>query len=388
MTPLMARKAKTYVARVYLGTDADGKELYDWVGRCASKKERAAAVARRKIELEDAREEEAKPIAERITCAEYADEYVQRMESGDLRKKDGSRYKASSIDTTRSQLQHFKREYGHQSLAWLDTGDAVYEATRWAPTVPAGSVQTAVILVNRAQFERLLTYNPFKGLGRRVEGRANEAPPTEAEFAALIDGCAALGEDYAPRMRAMLVIAAHSFLRPGELFALDWTDIDLPTNRGHVRRRLYRGITDLPKSNEERQFAITPPARDALLSLPERDGFVFRNKSGGQLTQPTLTAYWKEVLARARLDFDFYLASKHFGCWYMKTKLGLPNHDIGAQAGWSEKSIEKMVKTYAHSEIGALDRIDAAWGALPEASSSDAIPMPDHDETAPSLTLS
>ena len=39
-------------------------------------------------------------------------------------------------------------------------------------------------------------------------------------------------------------------------------------------------------------------------------------------------------------------------------KLGLPNHVIAAQAGWSEKSVEKMVETYAHSEIGALDVIE------------------------------
>lgn len=101
-----------------------------------------------------------------------------------------------------------------------------------------------------------------------------------------------------------------------------------------MRRRLYRGRTDLPKSNREREFALTPPARDVLLKLPEREGFVFRNKSGEQLTQPTLTAYWKEVKARAGLGFDFYMASKHYGCWYMKVKLGLPNHVIAAQAGW------------------------------------------------------
>jgi hypothetical protein len=138
-----------------------------------------------------------------------------------------------------------------------------------------------------------------------------------------------------------------------------------------------RGRIDLPKSNREGIFALTPPGRDGLLTLPERDGLVFRNKSGEQLTQPTLTAYWKEVKARAGLEHDWYLATKHYGCWYMKVKLGLPNHVIAAQAGWSEKSVEKMVETYAHSEIGALDVIDAAWGTVPDANSAvtlDALP--------------
>jgi integrase len=278
-----------------------------------------------------------------------------------MRTKGNRRYKDSSVDTTRSQLGHFKREYGTRPLAWLDTNDARYDAVRWAPGIPAGCVQTTTILVNRAVDERLLTHNPFKSLGRRVEGRANETPPTEQQFASLLKACDVLG-DYAPRMRALFAFGAHSLMRPGELMAIEWPDIDLPSNRGHVRRRLYRGRIDLPKSNRVRTFALTPPARDALLTLPERDGLVFRNKSGDQLTQPTLTAYWKEVKARAGLEHDWYLATKHYGCWYMKVKLGLPNHVIAAQAGWSEKSVEKMVETYAHSEIGALDAIDAAWG--------------------------
>jgi len=184
-------------------------------------------------------------------------------------------------------------------------------------------------------------------------------------------------------MRALLAFGAHSLVRPGELMAMTWDDIDLPANRGHVRRRLYRRRTDLPKSNQEREFALAPPARDVLLRLPERDGFVFRNKSGGQLRQPTLTAYWKEVKARAQLDFDFYMSSKHYGCWDMKVKLKLPNHVIAAQAGWSEKSVEKMVATYTHSEVGALDAIDAAWGTVlpaPDAAPTharSAIPLPE-----------
>lgn len=72
-------------------------------------------------------------------------------------------------------------------------------------------------------------------------------------------------------------------------------------------------------------------------------------------SQPTMSGYWSQVLARARLDFDFYLATKHYGVHHMKVKLGLPNHDIAEQAGWSEAAVEKMVANYAHTAMGALD---------------------------------
>jgi hypothetical protein len=51
----------------------------------------------------------------------------------------------------------------------------------------------------------------------------------------------------------------------------------------------------------------------------------------------------------------------------MKVKLGLPNHDIAEQAGWSEAAVEEMVTTYAHTSMGALDRIKAAAAAKRDA---------------------
>jgi integrase len=168
-------------------------------------------------------------------------------------------------------------------------------------------------------------------------------------------------------MRALLTFAAFSGMRPGELMALDWSDINLPALRVTVSKRLYRGTIDLPKSNKIRVIALTPPARDALLRLPERDGPVFLSKSGGRLCAPLLSSYWREVQAAAGLRFDWYMATKHKCVHYMKVKLNLANHVIAAQMGWSEGPVEKMVATYAHAEIGALEAIDAAFATVPDA---------------------
>jgi hypothetical protein len=60
---------------------------------------------------------------------------------------------------------------------------------------------------------------------------------------------------------------------------------------------------------------------------------------------------------------DWYTCAKHYGCWYMKVMLGLPDAAIAAQAGWSERSVTKMVETYAHAvDERRLDEIDAAFG--------------------------
>jgi hypothetical protein len=46
---------------------------------------------------------------------------------------------------------------------------------------------------------------------------------------------------------------------------------------------------------------------------------------------------------------------------YLYVTLGLPVRDIAVQMGWSRSSVEKMIATYGHGEVGALDRIEAAF---------------------------
>src|SRR5687768_4244648 len=112
---MAARKRRTWAGRVYLGLDAHGRERYEWVGRFPTKKARDEAVMRRKLEREREAEQATKPPAERITCGDYADEYLARMESGKLLTKGGRAFKASSIDTARGQLARFKAEFGDRT---------------------------------------------------------------------------------------------------------------------------------------------------------------------------------------------------------------------------------------------------------------------------------
>jgi integrase len=263
-------------------------------------------------------------------------------------------------------MKTFREEFGHRAPRSITR----VEAEDWAARVAPSKLPTVIALMNDLVRAEEIDRNRFLGLSRRSDGRKDQHPPSEEEMLLLLDGCGALGEAYAPMMRALFTFGAYTLMRPSELVALTWEDIDLDAGshgRAQVRRRFYRGTTDLPKSNKERTITIVAPARaalDSLLDLPgyHPHGLVFRNKTGGQLTAPTLTAYWKEVRARSRLDFDFYVATKHYGAWFMKVRRGLPDAVIAAQAGWSEAAVTKMVATYTHAvDERRLDEIDLAF---------------------------
>src|SRR5215217_5491383 len=124
----MASNSKQFEGRLYLGRDESGREQYQWVGRFGSAKERDQAVMRRRLEREVEAAAAKLPAGERITCGEYADEYLARMQDGRLTTKGGRVYKSSSVGTATGQLKRFKAEFGDRTLASVTR----HEAVQWA----------------------------------------------------------------------------------------------------------------------------------------------------------------------------------------------------------------------------------------------------------------
>jgi integrase len=93
--------------------------------------------------------------------------------------------------------------------------------------------------------EGLLRTNPAAGL--RL-GAGAHADPAEKRRALDEEQLALLIEETPERWRLLIRFLAQTGLRVGELIALRWEDIDLGTRRVSVRRRLYKGRFDAPKS--------------------------------------------------------------------------------------------------------------------------------------------
>ena len=345
---MIVERQRSYAVRVYRGRDANGREIREWVGSYAFAKhggKRGALAAAKKAEQNAVQG----LTTSKITVGEYVDRYLAEYQRT---RKD------SSYDTAVIRLGRLKDELGHREIATIDRLEAKDRAAAWPDYV----VPAVITLFNQAMEDVGLPANPFRGLSHRTLGRSEEAPPTAAEVKQLLKGCDVL-KAYAPRMRALFTFAAYTGMRPGEIYGLEWSDIDFKAMRITVRRRMWRRKAGLPKNNKVKTIALTPPARDALLGLPRDRAYVFAGKRGQQLTQPTMSNYWSLVLASAGLDFDFYLATKHWCVHYLWTELELSERAIAAQMGWSLKTVQKMLAIYGHGEVGALEEIDRAFAA-------------------------
>jgi hypothetical protein len=63
------------------------------------------------------------------------------------------------------------------------------------------------------------------------------------------------------------------------------------------------------------------------------------------------------------LDFDFYLATKHWCVHHLYAELGASPRAIAEQMGWALGTTLKMLAIYGHGDVGALEEVDRAFGA-------------------------
>jgi integrase len=116
----------------------------------------------------------------------------------------------------------------------------------------------------------LCHHNPFTNL--RLEtpnGRKDITALTEAEIEQLAEVAREHHGDYGDEIAALIVFAAYTGVRPGELAALRWNDLDIPNRRATISRALDgQGGIKPPKNGKPRRIVLPPQALRALSTLP------------------------------------------------------------------------------------------------------------------------
>ena len=161
------------------------------------------------------------------------------------------------------------------------------EARAWA-LANRSRVESVRAMFSDAHRDGLVADNPFSNLRlREPDGRKHLVVPTDEELGELAQAAVKLqGECGRLVLAPFILFAAHTGLRPGELYALRWHDINLTGNTVAVgwqwsqpERRLVR-----PKYDSTRVVFLPPAARDALDAVARVRAEVFSAPRGGRLS--------------------------------------------------------------------------------------------------------
>lgn len=253
------------------------------------------------------------------------------------------------------------------------------EARRWAQ---AHGYRLAAVraMFTDAHRDGLVDANVFAGLGlKQGRGRKDILVLSRDEVHELADtalrvwGDSEVGHD----TRALILWAAYTCMRPGEIFAArfsqlhgDTYDVDRQWNSK------TRKETD-PKWGSAGLIFVPQEARDAVLDKPRRlgDDLMFRTARGHQLRQGSWHYLWNPVRAAfvAGLPLGHHLHRRvtgdlldtyelrHFGASYMLNVLGLEPWVIAEQLRHTDGGT-LVLSRYGHPDRSvALDRIRGAF---------------------------
>ena len=128
----------------------------------------------------------------------------------------------------------------------------------------------------------------------------------------------ATAKETQPRLYALYVLGVTTGMRQSELIGLRWSDLDMEGSRLTVKRSVFKGKVNAPKTaRSTRTVRLTGLAVKALrehgANHRASDSWVFSTRNGTPLDCGNLHRdYWKPLLRRAGLpDVTFHAATRH-----------------------------------------------------------------------------
>ena len=154
-----------------------------------------------------------------------------------------------------------------------------------------------------AHGDGVITSNPAASLVNVLNPRRSGADPFTP------DELAALQAAIQPPERYLVQFAWATGMREGELFGLQWHDIDWQKRTAHVRGALVEGKDEDTKTKRDRRVALSQRAVEALTAMKAHTylagGTIFLNPDTGAPYSHAVVWYrkWKRACTRAKVRF-------------------------------------------------------------------------------------
>lgn len=331
----------TFQVRIYLGIDGDGK-----------------------------RHSHCKTIhGTELAARKYAKEYIKKLNTEDpclgsnllfsdfadsQNERDRSRLTEQTLVQKQGILKRIKPYFkvSLQNITPLMVEKFVFdlESKGLAPFTIRGYFSILSNLLQKAKKLKLIKDNPCEGIELPKQARKVKTIPLSTE-----EGCRFLKACDSIKGGEIFRMALLTGLRPGELLALTWADIDF--NKGTVQ------ITKAVKHTKEKGAFLGEPKtasgrRCIYMDLPLLDMlrrmkkssfsiFIFPNKKG-QLNYPNKLKYnFKKILKAAEIKRPFRIYDLRHSHASLLLEKGIPIQAISARLGHA--SINTTLAYYVHA---------------------------------------
>jgi integrase len=150
------------------------------------------------------------------------------------------------------------------------------------------------------------------------------------------------------KLEALYVLAVHTGMRSGELLGLRWKDVDLEGGIVQVRRSVFNGHIEAPKSVKgNRSIKLTRTSIRALREHERTSEWVFCTNVGTTISVHNLhNRSWKPLLLRAALPHTTRFHDLRHTCATLLLTKGVHPKIVQEMLGHS--SITITLDTYSH----------------------------------------
>lgn len=271
-------------------------------------------------EIDHPESEETKTVIE-FAGAEIHDDgrITMTWPDGQRAQKETGR-RGSTVRRLREGLRPFIREYGDRLIDSFTRDEAI----TWALPKGANTQQSVRQFFNHALDRELIDRNHFARLGASKRKRRVEKPDfeiiTDHQYERLRrSACASRTDDYGLILEGAVLAVGDEAMRPGELFALHWPDLDFPKNLIHIHRQLDldTGETTWPKDDDGRYTVMSPAFRAHVPTMPRLSKIVFPAPRGGYMLRSSWSTHWHTIRAGAGMPGQDFYELKHRAIQWM-----------------------------------------------------------------------
>lgn len=181
--------------------------------------------------------------------------------------------------------------------------------------------------------------------------------PPERDFLTIEESVqlvkAAVGE---PHWYAFILLALRTGMRLGEMFGLEWQNVDFQQSVITIRRSIVEGNVSSPKTHRERKVAFPKSVGDALKVIgPCSEGLIFHRDDGRPLSHGIAEHALNRMLERAGLRHIGWHALRH-SCASQMAQLSGSSLEAQRMLGHTTSA---MTEKYTHIVPSALHNVVA-----------------------------